>query len=214
MIIVLDGTDGGGKTTQLHRIDGALQGRGYNTVCLRDPGGTTFGERIRAIVKDGKVTASADAQMLAFSAARAQLADEVIRPALAEHKIVLLDRWWFSTYAYQGVQGVDVELIRTIAEATSDIDLNPELCFWFDLSPRTSMERTQAREGKEVESDRFDEKGMTFRRDLHSAYDFLCREGYLTRIDAERDETKVFYDVWRAVERHLPTTEAKRTETP
>lgn len=204
MIIVLDGIDGCGKTTLAERLTGALMGRGHRALSLRDPGHTDAGERIRAIVKDKRVPLQPTAQMLLFTAARVQLTEEVIKPALNDGQIVVLSRWWFSTFVYQSVQGVNGDLIIELNKRLTALTLDSALCFWLELSGKTSIERSQVRDGTPQGHDRWDTQGLEFRMQLHDQYRHLRDEGYMTRINAEMDETTVFNETWAHVVPHLP----------
>lgn len=98
MFIALEGIDGSGKTTQAARLAAAL---GEETLLVREPGGTTAGERIRELLKDGEVMLDPMAELLLFLAARAQLVSEVIRPAIEAGRDVVCDRFGDSSIAYQ-----------------------------------------------------------------------------------------------------------------
>ena len=185
MIIVLEGIDGSGKTTLAGRLRDRLR-----TVpnmppihLFRDPGGTPVGEKLRAVVKDGKLPMHPVAQMLTFSAARTELA-EVVRPLDKDGAICILDRWWFSTWAYQSTQQVSPVLIEHIAKQTAHLPLTPALSFWFDVDPKTAMERMAAREQAPGTQDRFDSQGLRFRKSLVACYNVLRNRKLLTRIDA------------------------------
>src|SRR5262249_44114853 len=104
--LVLDGPDGGGKTTQAARLADWLRGHGLDVVTCRDPGGTALGNRLRGIVLDpGSLPIALRAEMLLYMAARAQLADEVIAPALAAGRTVVSDRYLLANVVYQGAGG-------------------------------------------------------------------------------------------------------------
>ena len=104
--IVLDGPDGGGKTTQIGLLEERLQADGRNVIRTREPGGTAVGEKIRKILLDSHdAEMSTQAELLLFLAARAQVTEQVIRPALEGGAIVLSDRYMLSSIVYQGVAG-------------------------------------------------------------------------------------------------------------
>jgi dTMP kinase len=111
----LEGVDGSGKTTQLGLLAEALEARGREVVRIREPGGTAVSDRIRAVLLDPGHRVSPEAELLLFSAARAQLVSEVIEPALSAGKVVLADRFGWSTWAYQGHgRGLDPAVIRSL----------------------------------------------------------------------------------------------------
>jgi dTMP kinase len=117
----LEGVDGSGKTTQMALLSEALRRRGFETLCIREPGGTRVGDRIREILLAPGQSVAPEAELLLFSAARAQLVAEVIRPALEAGKVVLADRFGWSTWAYQGHgRGQDPERIRYLFRLACD----------------------------------------------------------------------------------------------
>jgi dTMP kinase len=108
----LEGVDGSGKSTQLALLADSLRARGREVITVREPGGTPVSDAIRSLLLDPGNRIAPSAELLLFSAARAQLADQVIAPALAAGKIVLADRFGWSTFAYQGYgRGLDPESI-------------------------------------------------------------------------------------------------------
>jgi dTMP kinase len=102
MLITFEGIDGSGKSTQARRLADALEAAGRRVVRVREPGGTALGERVRALLLDPAAAITPTAELLLFGAARAQLVDEVVRPALAAGAVVVADRFYDSTTAYQG----------------------------------------------------------------------------------------------------------------
>lgn len=206
MIIVLDGIDGSGKTTVASRLQTVLRecAGGRRVYLFRDPGGTPAGERLRAVVKDADIPLEPVAQMLVFSAARSQLAHEAVRPVYAEGHIAILDRWWFSTWAYQSAQGVDPDLIEHVAETTAKVRLRTDLCFWLDVSPEVAVARaTAGRDEIPAGRDRFDQRDLAFRRQVRERYEALWKRGLLTRIDADGSPQDVWFDIWKRVQRAL-----------
>lgn len=101
MLIVLEGPEAVGKSTQLRRLVEWLRGAGHDVLSLREPGGTALGDEMRRLVLDTDWELAARTEALLFMSSRAQLVEQVIRPALAAKKVVVLDRFFLSTYAYQ-----------------------------------------------------------------------------------------------------------------
>src|SRR5436190_7994223 len=119
VFITFEGTEGGGKSTQITRLAERLTGLGRIVRTLREPGGTPIGEEIRHTLKHSKenVAMTAEAELLLMNASRAQLVREVIRPALAAGEIVLCDRFYDSTVAYQGYgRQLDLKIVQTLID--------------------------------------------------------------------------------------------------
>ena len=176
MFITFEGPDGCGKTTQTTLLASYLSQQGYRVLHTREPGGTRIGEQIREIVHNPENPEMVDrAEMLLYAASRAQLVDEVIRPALAAGQIVLADRYADSTYAYQGYgRGLDLDLLRTIT-AFATARLRPDLTIYLDIDPETGLRRRQADQG--AEGNRLDAATLEFHERV--------REGYRRLIEAE-----------------------------
>jgi dTMP kinase len=155
VFLVLDGPDGGGKTTQVANLAGWLRGRGREVVTCRDPGGTSLGDRIRAILLDrSAIRLAMRAEMLLFMASRAQLVEDVIRPALESGKVVISDRYLLATIVYQGhAGGLGVEEVGRVGLAATG-GLLPDLTLVLDVPTPTARSRVgQARDRFEDRSD-------------------------------------------------------------
>ena len=139
--IVLDGPDGSGKSTQIALLRDHLAGVGLTVELVYDPGATEVGEKIRAILL-GKDTAriGATCEMLRFMAARAQLVEERVRPALSAGKVVLCDRFISSTLAYQGASGLDPIIILDVGE-TAVQGIWPDLTVILDVPVEVTRQR-------------------------------------------------------------------------
>ncbi|MEK7469322.1 MAG: dTMP kinase [Planctomycetota bacterium] len=198
LFIVLDGPDGCGKSTQAARLFKRLSDAGRHVLHLREPGGTPAGERIRQILLDPAVTLNTSAETFLFMAARAQLVNEKIHPALAHGDTVVCERWISSTVAYQGVAGgfgpAAVMDLGRHAIGT----LAPDVLFVLDVPPEVGLARVKRG------LDRMELKGLEYHRKV--------RDGYLaTRtmfpkvevVDATRQEDAVAADVWACVEKLL-----------
>ena len=189
LFVTLEGIDRSGKTTQTALLLGAL---GEEAVGVREPGGTPVGERVRDVLKDPAVDLSAEGEALLFAAARAQLVSDVIRPALAEGRVVVSDRYLDSSLAYQGAaRGLGVEAIEAI-NAFATGGLEPDLTLLLDLDPAVAASRAG-------EEDRFEQAGL--QRKVHAAYEEMAaaNPGRWRRIDADRDPSDVHHDVVAAV---------------
>lgn len=150
LFIAFEGGEGGGKTTQARLLQERLQALGREVLLTREPGGTALGEYLRQIIlrpsterRDAKPEPhlTAAAELFLFLAARAQLVAEVIRPALADGKIVLCDRFNDSTIAYQGYgRGLDLEAVRSSCDLATD-GLRPDLSILLDLPVDAGLTR-------------------------------------------------------------------------
>jgi dTMP kinase len=140
--LVLDGPDGGGKTTQVARLADWLRDRGLDVVTCRDPGGTALGNRLRNILMDrDTVPLSMRAEMLLFMASRAQMVDEVIRPALEAGRVVVCDRFLLATIVYQGFAGgLDPDEIARVGQIAT-AGLLPDLTIVLDVAPEVARDR-------------------------------------------------------------------------
>ena len=142
MFIVFEGVDGAGKTTQLTQLVKWLEQRGTSVVTCKDPGSTKLGEELRSILLGSVNTPiSMRAEMMMFTTARTQLVDEIVRPALAARKTVVLDRYIYSTIVYQGHAGdLPTDDIRQVNHIATK-GLKPDLTFVIDLPVEVSMQR-------------------------------------------------------------------------
>lgn len=115
--IVVEGTDGTGKTTQAHMLVSALQGQGYDAHYVHEPGGTALGFELEKLIKNRHIKRSPLTDLLLFTANRVELYQQIIAPALQAGKIIVADRSWLSSFAYQGVaEGLGAERVRHITE--------------------------------------------------------------------------------------------------
>ena len=138
---VLDGPDGAGKTTQAARLAAFLQDRGATVSVLREPGATPAGEAIRDLLLDPETDIGSLSEMLLYQAARAQIIEAVVGPALEDGKTVVLDRFGYSTVAYQGFGlGLDPDVIRTVTRIATN-GLEPDHVFILDLPPEVGLGR-------------------------------------------------------------------------
>lgn len=142
LFITFEGPEGSGKSTQARLLYEQLQARGYPVIVTREPGGTRIGELIRKIIVDLQHTEmNSTTEILLFSAARAQLVSELVRPYLATGGIVLCDRYADSTYAYQGYGlSRDLEELRTITQIATG-GLQPDLTIYLDMPAAEGLER-------------------------------------------------------------------------
>lgn len=173
MFVCFEGIDGAGKTTQARLLYEKLQNEGQPVELVADPGTTALGMAIRQLLLATDTPITSAAQMLLFSAARAELAD-YIRRKLGAGATVICDRWLLSTYVYQGeINGIDLDLIRTIFQQTSNV--TPDLCVLLDLSPEEASERMGA------PRDRYEKKSLEDRQRMRSAYSQFATDPLVAR---------------------------------
>jgi len=164
--IVIDGPDGAGKSTQLKLLGEFLGGRGVEILQTRDPGGTPIGDKIRAILLDnshGEMSVACETML--YMASRAQLAAEVIRPAMQRGACVLCDRYISATIAYQGAGGADVEAIRSAGRLAVG-GLWPNLTVVLDIDAEQGLRRV----GQPAGHDRMEAKGLKFHRKVREMF--------------------------------------------
>ena len=166
MFFSFDGIDGVGKTTQMQQFCQWLTSRLVEVVTCRDPGSTPLGEKVREILlTSGEETPiAARSEMLLYMAARAQLVDEVIRPAIATGKTVVSDRFLMANIVYQGYAGgLDVAAVRDVGQVATD-SVMPDCIFLLDMSPQAALKRM----GNEL--DRVESRGDEYREQLRTGF--------------------------------------------
>ena len=200
----LEGIDGSGKTTQIDMLIAALTKEGYSVVKLREPGGAKISERIREILLDPafKGVMSDKTELLLYNAARAQVIHEIIQPALDAGKVVIADRFAWSTFAYQGyARGLGADLVQRLTEITCD-GCFPELTVVLDID----VQRGRARTAKRGEApDRLESEKAEFFERVRKGYLAAARDysDCVAAIDADRTPDAVFADLYKLVKARL-----------
>lgn len=171
MFITFEGIDGCGKTTQLKLVNDYFKSKNINTLIIREPGGTVFSEKIREILLSKSSDITDISELLLFAAARNSLVQNVIRPALKIGTVVICDRFYDSTTAYQGYgRGIDlyqVELINQIATG----GLKPDLTFYLKLSIDEANKRSSRRN-----KDRIEDAGRKFFENVLFGYNEIAQK--------------------------------------
>ena len=209
LLIVFEGVEGAGKSTQLSRLAGRLALRGCEHHVFREPGGTPLGDEIRRILLDPGWSMTPRAEALLFMASRAELTARALRPSLERGTIVLLDRFFLSTYAYQiagrGLPAPDVRSANLVATE----GLVPDLTVLLAISARTGMARAESRGAR----DRIEDSGDAFHARVEGAFaEFATPEwqrahaecGPIVAIDASGNEDEVEARVLRTLASRLP----------
>ncbi len=168
--ITFEGIDGSGKSTQLRMLAGELRLRGLNILTSLEPGGTPLGRRLREAFLETEENVSPLAELLLFAADRAQHVNFLIKPAIAEGKIVISDRYADATFAYQGAgRGFDEETVNQVIQLATG-GLKPDLTLFFDISVANALLRTQTRSTKEAVKNRMDAETSVFYERVRKAY--------------------------------------------
>ena len=201
MFITLEGIEGSGKTTQMRQLSTYFKNRGHSCVLTREPGGTTLGKKIRAILLDPASTELVPrAELLLYMADRAQHISSLIKPSLAKGKVVLCDRYFDATVVYQGfARGLDTGFICDLHRLILD-DLKPDITFLLDLSPKIGLARAwkQLDDGTRSGTEsRFEEETISFHEKVRAGYLELARRQpeRIKVVDATRDEKQVQADI-------------------
>jgi dTMP kinase len=201
MFITFEGIDLSGKSTQAQLLYRYLKQKKIKVLLVREPGGTEISEKIRHILLDRKNSGMLSlTEFLLFSSARHQLTEEVIKPHLKKGYIVLCDRYFDSSTAYQGYGGkVDIKTINTVNSIASS-GMNPGLTFFIDIDLKESALRRK-KAGKE--KDRMEQKEIKYFRKVISGYRDLCRRhpGRFVRIDGKKPAQEILEVIIKELKR-------------
>jgi dTMP kinase len=168
--ITFEGIDGSGKTTQLRMLASELRLRGENVLTTMEPGGTPLGRRLREAFLETEETVSPLAELLLFTADRAQHVNFLIKPALEEGKIVISDRYADATRAYQGAgRGFPDKTINQVIKLATE-GLNPDLTLFFDVSIEKALLRMNSRSDNGERKNRMDSETTEFYNRVREAY--------------------------------------------
>lgn len=200
MFITFEGIDGSGKTTQIELLKERLRNEGYQVSVFREPGGTDISEKIREILLDAKLDIDPVTELLLFSAARSQLVAEKVVPLQKSGAVVILDRFYDSTTAYQGYgrKSVSIEHIQEINEIASHQN-EPDLTFYMKISLEDSQKRT-----KDKRKDRMELSGDDFYRNVIEGFENLAlSEDRFVTLDATAPQQEVHALIWQQVASQL-----------
>lgn len=198
--ITFEGSEGSGKSTQIRLLKGYLTRKGKKVLVLREPGGVKISEAIRNILLDVRNKSMTDlCETLLYMAARAQIVEEVLVPALKKGTVVLCDRFLDSTTAYQGYgNGVDRGLIRDLGKLVTQ-KISPDLTFLFDLPVKKGLgRRTRAR-------DRIEHRSLPYHNRVRNGYLAIARKEprRVKVLDAEGSREEIQREIRRYVDRLL-----------
>lgn len=181
MLISFEGIDGCGKSTQIELLKSYLKNKDISCHVFREPGGTDLSEKIRDLLLHEKGDIHPVSELLLFSAARSQLVAEKMIPLLQKNEIVILDRFYDSTTAYQGYgrSSTDIEQISVLNGIASH-QTKPDLTFYLRISPDLAAQRTSG-----VDKDRMERSGLDFFKRVFAGYDLIAeKEDRFQIIDA------------------------------
>lgn len=202
IFITLEGPDGSGKSTITKLIVKYLEEKNIDFITTREPGGTEIGEDIRKIILDKKNSEMcSETEALLYAASRAQHVHEKILPSLKEGKIVLCERYLFSSLAYQGIaRGLGIEEVKKINDFAIK-DVYPDLILFFDVDPTEVLKRKTKKSG----GDRLEREGIDFHRQVYEGYLKLIKmyPKNVETIDAKKSVNDTFIQAKKCVENAL-----------
>lgn len=196
MLITFEGIDGSGKSTQITLLKDRLIENGFKVEVFREPGGTDVSEMIRGMLLNPEIDIDPVTELLLFSSARSQLVAEKVLPLLEKDVIVILDRFFDSTTAYQGYgrKSLPLEQIHQINKAATH-GLKPDLTFYLRLSPKAAAERT-----RDFEKDRMELSGDTFFKRVYDGFESMAKEEErFNIIDAEQDRDAIHEEIYNLI---------------
>ena len=203
LFITFEGPEGSGKTTQIKRLTGHLRARGCDVLTVREPGGASISEQIRAVLHSlDNREMQPRTEILLYCAARAQLVGQVIRPHLQSGGVVLCDRYADSTLAYQGYgRRLDLQTLRLILDFATG-GLAPDLTLYLDIDIETGLKRKKM--GGD-EWNRMDDLEVEFYRRVRSGYLEMVEQdpARWVVVDAARSEEMIAQEIWERVKQRL-----------
>lgn len=200
MFITFEGIDGSGKSTQIDRLRRKLEDESHTVEVFREPGGTELSEKVRAILLESELDIRPVTELLLFSAARAQLMSERVLPLLEEGAVVILDRFYDSTTAYQGYGrgSADLGQIHRLNELASH-GRRPDLTFYLRIGLEDSSRRM-----KDIARDRMERSGDDFYKRVIRGFDEMAeKEDRIIRVDSTLPPDEVQEIIWNRVASHL-----------
>lgn len=188
MLITFEGIDGSGKSTQISLLKEYLSKSGKEVRVLREPGGTDISELIRGMLLNPEIEIDPVTELLLFSSARSQLIAEKVKPLLAKGVVVILDRFYDSTTAYQGYgrKSIPIDQVHQINKIASH-EIAPDVTFYLRLSLEESAKRTA-----HMQKDRMEQSGIEFFQNVIKGFDELSKsEDRFVTIDASKNVDEV-----------------------
>ena len=193
--IVIEGVEGAGKSRQCALLTDALNEAGIPAVLTREPGGAPLAEAVRTLLLDPEYSPDAVTELYLYSAARRDHLNEVVCPALDEGKVVVCDRFIYSTLAYQGYgRGLDLQFVRRVNEITVS-PLKVDLGLFLDITPEAGF----ARKGGANSADRLERESLEFFNRVYDGFKKMCDSGELTPIDVSGTKQETAAKILSAV---------------
>ncbi len=199
MFIAFEGIDGCGKSTLLENLALKLSSASRSYVKTREPGGSSLGSLIRTELLSLKRTLTPQSELLLFLADRSQHVLELIRPGLAQNKVVLCDRYIASTLAYQrNSSGLSPDKLKELNQWATG-ELEPDLYIYIDLSAEQAQRRRA-----QMENDRMEAKGLAFQKEVRQHYLDLAQEKNWLSLDGQLSPTELCDQAWSHIQSMLP----------
>ena len=205
--LVLEGVNGAGKSTILKKLDEYVQSTGRKVTVTREPGATPLGVELRGLLLEGRAGKPAPiAEILLFGADRADHVSKIIKPALSLKSVVLSDRYFYSTIAFQGYgRDLDKSKIDFVNKIAID-GITPDLVILLDLDASEGLKRTKKREaGKDKASDTFEAEAISFHNKIRDGFLEIAKnssEPFLV-IDASKSADAIFSELQPTIDRWL-----------
>ena len=203
MFITFEGIDGSGKTTQIECLKDFLEQKGYNVITTREPGGTHLSERIRELLLNTDYNIDPITELFLFNASRMHLINTIIKPALKNNIIVISDRFYDSTTAYQGYgRSISLENINKCNDIIKSFGIIPDITLFLDIDIKVSEERRSS-----MEKDRIELSNESFFEKVRGGYLCIADEepNRIKIINANRDKQSIFEDIKKYILPLLPT---------
>lgn len=196
MFIVLEGIDQCGKGTQAELLINYFNNQNKKVVHLREPGGTELSEQIRELVMmNKKIDINSMAEMLLYSASRAQLQSK-IKEYLEQDYIIICERYYYSTLAYQGFgRGMDLQKIKYLMQNIIEC-IEPDLVFYLEIDLETMIARRIA---KNHDNDRMEESGFEFYQKVIEGYSKIAEEFNFKKINGSKNIKEIFFELKNAI---------------
>ena len=203
-LVTFEGGEGCGKSTQIKKLSQFLEQEKIPFIVSREPGGTEVGEKIRDILLNMKAEMSSTVEFLLFSASRADHIEKVVKPALESGKIVLLDRFYDSSFVYQGYAGdLNLKDIQNVTELAVK-DVKPNLTFLLDLDYEVGMLR-KSKDDKLRNLDRIEQKGESYHKKVRDGYLKLAEQNSdrIVVVDASKTPDEIFEKIKAKILKYL-----------